>query len=94
MAKSWSPKSNKSEKRSAETSECNRGKPSRGQGWGRGGGKPPPGLGGLGGSEVQKEKRFGGSVKGGSERRGIGRAAGDSHADPMGRPIIHIYIVL
>ena len=36
-------------------------RPGRGQGGGRGGGKPPPGLGGLGGSEAQKERRFRGS---------------------------------
>ena len=39
----------------------------------RGGGKPPPGLVGSGGSELQKERKFGGSEKrskfAGSEER-------------------------
>ena len=33
--------------------------PGRGQGGGTGGGKPPPGLGGLGRSEIQTERKFG-----------------------------------
>ena len=56
---------------SAETSASKRGKPSRGEGGERGGGKPLPLLGGLGGSEVQKEKRFGGSEKGVSDEEGL-----------------------
>ena len=50
---------------SVETTEVKRGKPSRGQGGGRGKGKPPPRLGGLGASEDRKkedrrEEKFGG----------------------------------
>ena len=90
VAKNWSQKSKKSEKwlrgdarlRNTIASWC--------QGGGRGGGKPPPGLGGLGGSEDRKEDRFGGSEERGSERRKvrrIRRTQGALHADPMGRRI-------
>ena len=63
----------------------NRLRPSRGQGGGRGGGKPPPGLGGLGGSEIEKERKFGR----GSEQKKFRKTEGDLHADPMGRRIIY-----
>ena len=84
------PPNPKNEKKSsAETSsaiEGSRAEAKEGVGVG---GKPPLGLAGLGGSEVQKRRRFGGSEKGVSERRRIGRTAGDLHADPMGGRIIY-----
>ena len=65
-----------------------------------GGGKPPPRLGGLGGSEVQKERKIYGSEKkenrieeqfeknsSEDQRNGDG-TAGDLHADPVGRRIL------
>ena len=57
------------------------------------GGKPPPGLGVLGGSEVQKERKFGGSEKkmiGKTRVYRIRRTAGALHADPVGRRIYMI----
>ena len=82
------PKIIETKKNSEEAADSKREFPSRGRGVGRWGGKPPPGLGGFGGLEVQKERRFGGSGKGGSERGGTGRTSGALHADPMGRRIL------
>ena len=50
---------------------------------GEGGGKPAPRLGGLGGSEIEKERKFGR----GSEQKKFRKTEGDLHADPMGRRI-------
>ena len=61
---------------SAEMSGNIRGFTNRGQGGGRGGGNPPPGLGGLRGSDWKVEK-FGGSEE---KKR-------DLHADRGGRRI-------
>ena len=75
-------------KMSTETTESKRNQQNRAQGGVMGVGKPPPGLGGLGGSEVQKERKFGGSEKRGSGRRivrRIRRTAGALHADLVGR---------
>ena len=57
LANGWSPNQINPTNWSVETIRTIRGFPSRGQGGGRGGGTPPPGLKWLGGSGVQKERR-------------------------------------
>ena len=64
----------KNRKRPPKTTGRKRHQPSRGQGWGRGGGNHPPGLGGVGGPEVQKERTFGGL-----EKRGRGENKSEDH---------------
>ena len=57
MAKSWSLKSNKSEKKRCGDDRDHPRVPELRPRRGERGGKPPSGLGGLGGSEVQNERR-------------------------------------
>ena len=86
LAKSWSPKSNKSERKLRRDDRHQtppaEPRPSRGEG----------GSGGWGGSENWKKDRFGESEKRGSARRKIRRirrTEGDLHAYPMGRQILN-----